>query len=126
MPGGGDINSDGKSAAVSGLISYGYGSVLASVQSRGREKKGGERTLGAECVGVTVHRSAPEPRGSLAFQCRVRARRKFDRVEMAEGEELGSNGLPRDYARLRGPSRWPAEYARERLLGKPGQPPFSE
>jgi len=62
-------------------------------QSRGREKKGGERTLKAECADVAVQRFAPEPRGSLAFQRRVRVRRTFDRVEMAVGESLRTNSL---------------------------------
>jgi hypothetical protein len=92
-PGGGDINSDGRSVTVSGLISCGQGSVLTPVQSRGREKSGGERTFGAGFAGSAFHRSASEPRGSLAFQPRIRVPRKFDWLEMAEGEELGSNVL---------------------------------
>lgn len=63
------------------------------VQSRGREKNGGAGTLGAECARVAVQRFAPEPRGFLAFQPRIRARRTFDRVGMAEGEDLRSNIL---------------------------------
>lgn len=62
-------------------------------QSIGREKKGGERTLGAECADVAVQRFAPEPRGSLAFQPRVRTRRTFEWLEMAEGKGLKSNSL---------------------------------
>ena len=61
-----------------------YQSVLPPVQSRGREKKGGERTSAANAAGVAVQRYAPEPRGSLAFQPRFRTRRTFDRVELAE------------------------------------------
>lgn len=43
-----------------------------------------EITLGAECAGAAVQRFAPELRGFLAFQPPIRARRTFDRAEMAE------------------------------------------
>ena len=75
------------SSSASPDLSFKYNALEAvpeRPQSRGREKKGGERTLGAECADVAVQRFAPEPRGSLAFQRRVRVRRTFDRVEMAE------------------------------------------
>src|SRR5690606_28441635 len=69
----------------------GFRTATGSVQ-RSREK-GGERTLRAQCAGVAVQRFAPEPCGSLTFQRRVRVRRTFDRVEMAEGMGLISNLL---------------------------------
>jgi hypothetical protein len=52
----------------------------------------GEREHSESSFAV-AQRFAPEPRGSLAFQPRIRARRTFDGVEMAEGEGLYSNVL---------------------------------
>ena len=84
------------SSSASPDLSFKYNALEAvpeRPQSRGREKKGGERTLGAECADVAVQRFAPEPRGSLAFQPRVRTRRTFEWLEMAEGMGLISNLL---------------------------------
>lgn len=48
---------------------------------------------GTYITGPTVQSSAPEPRGYLAFQPGVHARRMFDWTEMAEGKDLKSNLL---------------------------------
>lgn len=42
-------------------------SVLVPVQSRGRERTGGERILGAESHGSAVQRSATEPHDFWCF-----------------------------------------------------------